>query len=152
MRKKDNRVNECSTKNKLHPEIMPGLSDIYTMAYQVLNSLPKRFQHHTKNLIIRVENFADEATLQSLKVEDKYDLLGLYRGVPLPLKRESHILSLPDVIFLFRCPLIHFSKENKQDIKILIQHVMIHEMGHHFGYSDFDMEWIEESDGGRNRD
>lgn len=151
-RRREDMKKDCQIKKFKDINVLPGLADIYAVAYRVMNRLPKRFQDHTQNLIIRVENFADEETLQSLKVAEKYELLGLYRGVPLPLKRESQILSLPDVIFLYRCPLIHFATENGQDLEDLIQHVMIHEIGHHFGYSDFDMEWIQENDGGRNRD
>lgn len=151
MGKKEDRV----------PEILPGLADIYVMAYQVIGQLPERFKEYAKKLIVRVENFADSETLEGLRVEDKYDLLGLYRGIPLPQKQHNDNLSLPDVVFLFRCPLIRFAKENSQDLKMLVTHVMIHEIGHHFGYSDFDMDWVErqddfgtirDNDGGRNRD
>ena len=147
-----------SKKNDDVPEILPGLADIYAMAYRTIDHLPERFQEHAKKLIVRVENFADTETLNGLGVEDKYDLLGLYRGVPLPFKHHSETLSLPDIVFLYRCPLIRFAQDNGQEIQTLVTHVMIHEIGHHFGYSDFDMEWVEKmgkeskEDGGRNRD
>jgi predicted Zn-dependent protease with MMP-like domain len=122
---------------------MPDLTDIYTMAYKVLNSLPDKFQNHIQDLIIRIENFADEETLNNLKIEDKYDLLGLYRGVPLPLKEDSKPLSLPDLIYLYRCPIIRYAKENKETVSDVVHHVLIHEIGHHFGYSDWEMRMIE---------
>lgn len=122
---------------------LPDLTDIYNLAYHVIDHLPSQIQALSKNLIVRVENFADEQTLQSLHISDKYDLLGLYRGIPLPLKSNSNSAVMPDVILLYRGPLIRFAKENKETISKLVYHVMIHEIGHHFGYSDQDMEWIE---------
>ncbi len=122
---------------------LPDLTDFYELAYKILEELPKKFRVFTQNMIVRVENFADEQTLESLNLRDKYDLLGLYRGIPLPMKSLTSIVSIPDTIFLYRCPLIRFSGENHESIDRLVHHVMIHEIGHHFGFSDFDMEWIE---------
>lgn len=122
---------------------LPDLTDIYELAYHVLEDLPRKFRSYTQDIMIRVENFADEQTLNSLKLGDKYDLLGLYRGVPLPLKAAGSVVSVPDTIFLYRCPLVRFAEDNHESIQRLVQHVMIHEIGHHFGFSDFDMEWIE---------
>ena len=123
---------------------LPDLAEIYALAYQTINFLPQRFQEYTHTILIRVENFAEQDVLDGLKLSDKYDLLGLYQGVPLPLKGANDPLTLPDVIFLYRCPLIRFSRENWESLEQLVHHVMIHEIGHHFGFSDFDMEWIEQ--------
>lgn len=132
---------------------VPDLADFYTMAYRILQRLPAAIQPYTKNIIVRIENFPDELTLNSLKLTNKYDLLGLYRGVPLPLKMSVQGSNLPDVIFLYRCPLIRFSVENQEKTEDLVNHVMIHEIGHHFGYSDDAMELIEKGlNGGHNRD
>jgi predicted Zn-dependent protease with MMP-like domain len=134
---------------------MPDLADIYTIAYKVLGDLPETFQRQLDDLIIRVENFADEDSLSNLKIKDKYDLLGLYRGVPIPLKQGASPLSLPDLIYLYRCPIIRYAKENKEKIQDVVYHVLIHEVGHHFGFTDKQMKRIEKNktkDGGRNRD
>ena len=122
---------------------LPDLTDIYNLAYAVVDGLPQQLQSLTKNLIIRIENFADEQTLQSLNITDKYDLLGLYRGVPLPLKSLHDNAILPDIIFLYRGPLIRFARDNGETLSKLVYHVVIHEIGHHFGYSDQDMDWLE---------
>lgn len=122
---------------------LPDLTNIYELAYSVLEDLPVKFRSYTQNIMIRVENFADEQTLMSLNLSDKYDLLGLYRGVPLPLKASGSVVSVPDTIFLYRCPIVRFAEDNGESVQRLVQHVMIHEIGHHFGFSDFDMEWIE---------
>jgi len=122
---------------------LPDLTDIYNLAYAVIDGLPSQFQSLTKSLIIRIENFADEQTLLSLNITDKYDLLGLYRGIPLPLKTMNDSTILPDIIFLYRGPLIRFARDNGETLSRLVYHVVIHEIGHHFGYSDQDMDWIE---------
>ncbi len=122
---------------------IPDLTDIYELAYKTIEELPKKFRIFTQNIMVRVENFADEQTLNSLKLDDKYDLLGLYRGIPLPMKNLTAVVTVPDTIFLYRCPIIRFSEDNHENLDQLVHHVMIHEIGHHFGFSDFDMEWIE---------
>lgn len=122
---------------------LPDLTDIYELSYKVLEELPKKFRIYTREIIIRVENFADQQTLHSLKLTDKYDLLGLYRGVPVPMKVSGMLVSVPDTIFLYRCPIVRFAEENHESLEALVQHVMIHEIGHHFGFTDFDMEWIQ---------
>ena len=123
---------------------LPDLTDIYELGYKVLESLPTKFHTFTQHIMIRVENFADEKTLQSLTLRDKYDLLGLYRGIPLPLKNKSSFVCVPDTIFLYRCPLVRFAEDHHETLENLVQHVMFHEIGHHFGFSDFDMAWIDQ--------
>lgn len=123
---------------------LPDLAEIYALAYRTINFLPHRFQEYTNNILVRVENFADQDVLDGLKLSDKYDLLGLYQGIPLPLKGTNPRLAIPDIIFLYRGPLIRFARENREPLPQLVHHVMIHEIGHHFGFSDFDMEWIEQ--------
>jgi hypothetical protein len=81
-----------------------------------------------------VENFADQETLDSLNIDNKYDLLGLYRGIPIPSKSKRSS-DLQDRIFLYRCPLIRYAREYEHDINTLTRHVLLHEMGHHFGAS-----------------
>lgn len=121
---------------------MPDLADLYTMAYKTLSGLPEKFKPFTKNILVRVENYAGHETLENLNLSDKNDLLGLYRGIPLPLKGSPTNAKLPDIIFLFRCPLIKYAKDNQEPIDQLVHNVMLHEIGHHFGYDDVDAEWI----------
>lgn len=123
---------------------LPDLAEIYALAYRTMNFLPHRFQEYTTNILIRVENFPDQDILDGLKLTDKYDLLGLYQGIPLPLKGTNDTIAVPDIIYLFRGPLIRFARENTETLPQLVHHVMIHEIGHHFGFSDFDMEWIDQ--------
>lgn len=123
---------------------LPDLAEIYALAYRTVNSLPQRFQAYTNSILVRVENFADPDVLAGLKLTDKYDLLGLYQGIPLPFKGVNDTLVVPDVIFLYRGPLIRFARENNEPLPHLVHQVMIHEIGHHFGFSDLDMDWLEQ--------
>lgn len=121
---------------------MPDLADIYAIAYRTLGDLPDKYKPYTQNLIVRVENYPSHDILNNLKLPDKNDLLGLYRGVPLPLKVSPTNSKLPDIIHLYRCPLIKYATDNHQSIDELVHHVMIHEIGHHFGYTESDSEWL----------
>lgn len=125
---------------------IPDLADIYSMAYKILAELPEKYQPFIRNVIVRVENFPDETTLKSLQLNDRYDLLGLYRGIPLPHKTSYTPKNTPDVIYLFRCPLIRYAKENDNTIQELVTHVIIHEVGHHFGFTDEELESFNLSD------
>jgi predicted Zn-dependent protease with MMP-like domain len=130
---------------KNYPHVTANLPDLALLsryAQDSIEGLPENFKALACNLTVKVENFADQETLTSLNIKDKYDLLGLYRGVPVPVKALQPNLTLPDVIFLYRCPLIRYSRENNESLEVLVHHVMLHEMGHHFGYTDFEMGWF----------
>lgn len=121
---------------------LPDLALLNRYAQESIDNLPGNFKKLACNLTVKVENFADDETLKSLHIKDKYDLLGLYRGVPIPVKALQPNLTLPDIIFLYRGPLIRYSRENNESLETLVHHVMLHEMGHHFGYTDFEMGWF----------
>lgn len=114
---------------------LPTLQRLGEIASQTINTIPDTIKEYATNVKIIVENYADKETLHSLRIDDKYELLGLYRGTPIPIKTIFANSSLPDSIYLYRCPLIRYSIENQESIEKLVQHVMIHELGHHFGYS-----------------
>lgn len=132
---KNERILKVVRSNDILEEL-PNLANIYTMAYKTLTDLPEKYQPFIKTIIIKVENFADKETLNNLNLNDRYDLLGLYRGIPLPQKVTLNPTNLPDIIHLFRCPLIRYAKENCEPITELVNHVIIHEIGHHFGFTD----------------
>lgn len=125
-------------KNRKCVAHLPGIDYFYSITEQTIQDLPPRFKLLIKNLEVVIENFADEETLQSLNIPHKYDLLGLYRGIPVPAKTTDGNTLLKDRIFLYRCPLIRYAREHDQDIITLTRHVLMHEMGHHFGFSDYD--------------
>lgn len=112
---------------------LPGLDYFYATSKNIISQLPKTVQKDAKSLVLKVENYADNETLQSLQITDRYDLLGLYRGVPLSAKVKKK-KSL-DIIFLYRAPLIRYAKEHEEDLSHIIRHVILHELGHHLGCS-----------------
>src|SRR3989338_5145485 len=122
---------------------LPDLADMYALSYGVIDKLPKKYMGYTKNLLVRIENFPDEVTLQNLSLNDKYELLGLYRGVPIPFNSPKSLKSQADFICLYRGPIISYARDNSENIPDLIQKVMIHEIGHHFGLRENDLDFIE---------
>ncbi|HEV2301193.1 MAG TPA: metallopeptidase family protein [Stellaceae bacterium] len=123
-----------------HP---PSLADIERLAERALAALPEEFRRHLGAVAIRVEEFPDAATEAEMELESPFDILGLYRGVALPMKSASDPRPHLDMIFLYRRPILDYWCETGEDLGHLVRHVLIHEIGHHFGFSDEDMERIE---------
>jgi predicted Zn-dependent protease with MMP-like domain len=121
----------------------PSLADIEAIALDTLARLPRRFRRHVEGVIVRVEEFPDQETEREMGLESPFDLMGLYRGVSLDRKSSGDLPREPDMVFLYRRPLLDYWAETGEDLTHLVRHVMIHEIGHHFGFSDADMETIE---------
>ena len=96
-------------------------------------------------MIIRVDEFPDAETEAEMELESPYDILGLYRGVSLDRQSVSDVPHDIDMIFLYRAPILDYWCETGEDLTHIVRHVLIHEIGHHFGFSDDDMERIEEA-------
>jgi predicted Zn-dependent protease with MMP-like domain len=128
--------------SKLTP---PGLADLEGLAQRALATIPGELKRHLGPVVIRVDDFPDEETEDEMELESPFDLLGLYRGVALPNKSVSAVLPSIDMIFLYRRPILDYWCETGEDLEHVVRHVLIHEIGHHFGLSDDDMERIEEA-------
>ena len=124
----------------------PSLADIEELANQALGTIPSRLKRQIGAVVIRVEEFPDEETEQAMGLDSAFDILGLYRGVALPHKSISDPRPNVDMIFLYRRPILDYWCETGEDLADLVRHVLIHEVGHHFGFSDDDMARIETSD------
>jgi predicted Zn-dependent protease with MMP-like domain len=124
----------------------PSLAEIEELAGRALASIPRQLKRHLGRVVIRVEEFPDEETETAMELDSPFDILGLYRGVALPHKRVSDPRPDLDMIFLYRRPILDYWCESGEDLAGLVRHVLIHEIGHHFGFSDEDMERIESSD------
>ncbi|HEV2099756.1 MAG TPA: metallopeptidase family protein [Stellaceae bacterium] len=124
----------------------PSLAEIEQLAKRALGTIPTRLKRHLGVVVIRVEEFPDEETEQAMGLDSPFDILGLYRGVALPHKSVSDPRPGMDMIFLYRRPILDYWCETGEDLADLVRHVLIHEIGHHFGFSDDDMERIETSD------
>ena len=106
-------------------------------------SIPEELRRFARDVVVRVEEFPDEDTLDELGLENPFDLLGLYRGVALSRKSVFHTPHNVDMVFLYRRPILDYWCESGEDLTDVVRHVLIHEIGHHFGFSDDDMERIE---------
>lgn len=121
----------------------PDLADIEAMAREAFESIPAELRSHADGVVVRVEDFPDAETRRGMGLESPFDLLGLYRGVSIDRKSVADSPRHMDMVFLYRRPLLDFWCETGEDLFHLVRHVLIHEIGHHFGFSDDDMERIE---------
>ncbi|UUR09452.1 metallopeptidase family protein [Sphingomonas glaciei] len=125
----------------------PSLGDIEALARAALGRLPEPFLATAREVVLRVEEFADKDTLREMGMEDPYELTGLYVGRPLTERSVDESGRFPDQVFLFRSPILLEWSESEETLEHLVAHVLIHEIGHHFGLSDEDMHALEEAAG-----
>jgi len=124
----------------------PSLGDLDELAQRALDTIPRRLKQHLGPVVIRVEEFPDEETEEAMGLDSPFDILGLYRGVALPHKSISDPRPDLDLVFLYRRPILDYWCETGEDLAGVVRHVLIHEIGHHFGFSDEDMAHIEAED------
>jgi predicted Zn-dependent protease with MMP-like domain len=126
----------------------PSLDDFEAMADRAYAALPESFRALTKGLLIRIEDFPTRDVLDSLGLESEFDLLGLFQGVGLAHDSAApHTGQMPNMVFLYRRPMLDYWAEHEETLGGIVSHVLIHEIGHHFGLSDDDMEAIEAAAG-----
>jgi len=125
----------------------PTLGELETIAEKAAAGIPAELRNHVRNVLIRVEDFPDEETVQEMELESPFDLLGLYQGIGMPWQSVTQPRLEPDMIFLYRRPILDYWCETGEDLTHLVRHVLIHEIGHHFGFSDADMEALEAAAG-----
>jgi len=121
----------------------PSLETIRALAEKALARLPAVFAQRLDGLAILVEEFPDDETLDAMEIESAFELLGLYRGIDLTSKSVSDVPAGPDLIHLYRRPLLDAWCEGTESLGALVTHVLVHEIGHHFGLSDEAMAAIE---------
>ena len=125
----------------------PTLAEFETIAEAAYRRLPTRFRALTGDLLIRIEDFPTDDVLDSLGLKSEFDLLGLYSGVDLARKSVMDPGTLPDMVFLYRRPILDYWAEHEETLGAIVTHVLVHEIGHHFGLSEADMEKIEAEGG-----
>lgn len=133
--------------NSAGPAVAPSLDDIEALAYDALEVIPDILRRHVTNVVLQVEDFPDDEVMTEMELESPFDLLGLYSGVSLDHKSISDANATPDMIFLYRRPILDYWCESGEDLPHIVRHVLIHEIGHHFGFSDDDMDRIEQDAG-----
>jgi acetylglutamate kinase len=120
------------------------MDDIAEMAERALGTIPMRLARHVQGVGISVEDMPDEDTLDDLDIESAWELTGLYRGTPLTERSVSDPMRQPDLIFLYRSPILLEWIETGEDLYSLVRNVVVHEIAHHFGFSDAEIAAIEE--------
>ena len=121
----------------------PSLADFELLAREVFARLPAKFRALCEGLVIQVDDFATDEVLDSMDIESPFDLMGLFQGVGLPFRAESAPLHMPNMIWLYRRPILDYWSDHEEALGAVIAHVLVHEIGHHFGLSDPDIEAIE---------
>ena len=122
----------------------PSLAEIEALAQEAYARLPNEFRAMCQDLVIRVEDFPTDEVLESMHLESEFDLLGLFQGIGLPFQSELAPAHMPNMIWLYRRPILDYWAEHEETLGHIVTHVLVHEIGHHFGLSDADMHRIEE--------
>jgi len=123
----------------------PSLVELEVLAGDVFQRLPRRFRELCADIVIQVDDFPTEEVLDHMGAESEFDLLGLFQGVGLPFRSDSAPAQMPNMIWLYRRPILDYWAEHDETLGAIVKHVLVHEVGHHFGLSDADMEAIEQS-------
>ena len=121
----------------------PSLAEMEAMAHEIFERLPQRFRQLCEGVIVRVEDFPTDEVLDEMDAASEFDLLGLFQGTGLPHQSTGDIARLPNMIWLYRRPILDYWAEHEETLGHLVRHVLIHEIGHHLGLSDDDMADIE---------
>jgi predicted Zn-dependent protease with MMP-like domain len=124
----------------------PSLDDIAAIAEAAFAELPEAFRKLAGEVLVRVEDFAEEAVLDDLGIEDAFELTGLYHGLDLSRRSVLDPAPHPPMVFLYRRPILdEWAERGDVTLEMLVTHVLVHEIGHHFGLSDAQIEAIEQA-------
>ena len=127
--------------------LAPDIAAIEALALAALDRLPPEFRAYLGDIVIRVADFAEDSVLAEMEIDDPFALSGLYHGRPVGEKSSMDSGATPDMIFLYRRPLLDEWAETGVSLEALVTHVLVHEVGHHFGLSDADMHALEDQAG-----
>ena len=127
----------------------PSADDMADLAERALAAIPERLRRHVGDVGVAIEEMPDDATLDDLGIESAWDLTGLYTGTPLTQRSVDDVIRPPNLIFLYRQPILLEWIETGEDLYRLVRNVVIHEVAHHFGFSDADIEALESEIDGR---
>jgi predicted Zn-dependent protease with MMP-like domain len=121
----------------------PSLAEMEAMAHEIFGRLPERFRQLCEGVVIRVDDFPTDEVLNEMEAETEFDLLGLFQGTGLPFQSHSDVARMPNMVWLYRRPILDYWAEHEEALGDIVRHVLVHEIGHHFGLSDDDMTDIE---------
>jgi predicted Zn-dependent protease with MMP-like domain len=133
------------TVEALYELTAPTLDDIELLARDTFERLPEEFRARCGEIVFRVEDFPDDDVIEEMELETQYDILGLFQGVGMTEAQESDpVPREPSMVFLYRRPILDEWSDSEITLGDIVTHVLVHEIGHHFGFSDADMERIED--------
>jgi predicted Zn-dependent protease with MMP-like domain len=121
----------------------PSLEEFEVLAEAAYRRLPEGFRTMCEGLVIRVTDFPTDEVLDELNAQSEFDILGLFQGIGLPFRSESAPVNMPNMIWLYRRPILDYWADHDETLGKIVTHVLVHEIGHHFGLSDADMAAIE---------
>ena len=121
----------------------PSLAEFEAIAHEAYARLPKRFRDKCEDVVLRVEDYPTDEVLDAMNIPSELDLMGLFQGVGLPFQSETAPTHMPNMVWLYRVPILLYWAEHEETLGHIITHVLVHEIGHHFGLSDDDMQDIE---------
>ena len=121
----------------------PSLADMEALAVAAFARLPEQFRALCRDLVIQVDDFPTDEVLARMEAETEFDLLGLFHGIGLPFRSDAISGQMPNMIWLYRRPILDYWAEHDETLGAIITHVLVHEIGHHFGLSDDDIAAIE---------
>jgi predicted Zn-dependent protease with MMP-like domain len=121
----------------------PSLEEFEVIATEAFRKLPRHFRDRCDGVVVRVEDYATDEVLDSMGIASELDLMGLFQGIGLPFQSESAPVQMPNMVWLYRVPILLYWAEHDETLGHIIMHVLVHEIGHHFGLSDDDMDAIE---------
>ena len=121
----------------------PSLEEFEVIATEAFRKLPRHFRDKCEGVVVRVEDYGTDEILDQMGIASELDLMGLFQGVGLPFQSESAPPQMPNMVWLYRVPILLYWAEHDEALGAIITHVLVHEIGHHFGLSDDDMYSIE---------
>jgi predicted Zn-dependent protease with MMP-like domain len=123
----------------------PSLAEFEALAAEAYARLPRHFRDLCEDLIVRVDDFPSDSVIAEMQLDSEFDLLGLFQGVGLPFQSATVPQQFPNMIWLYRRPILDYWAEHEDSLGAIVTHVLVHEIGHHFGLSDDDIAAIEAS-------
>ncbi|WAT17707.1 metallopeptidase family protein [Aurantiacibacter sp. MUD11] len=123
----------------------PSIEQLEALAQATFDRIPEAFAAHLGDVVIQVQDFAEDELLAEMGIESPFELTGVYEGLPMTERSIEHSGTMPDRIRLFRLPiLLEWCERGDETLEHLVGHVLVHEIGHHFGLSDDDMHALED--------